>query len=101
MIVDFIFWCKRENGPWKVQHNRLFYEKDKLIPVDEMTVPVFGKELEKYPRGYRHIAVAQYGIGLPILGHLPTKKRDGFVMMYEAIHEWLEGNEVDLLWDRD
>jgi hypothetical protein len=98
----FIFWCKIENGDWKVRYNRLFYEKDKLIPVDGKTVPAFGREeLEKYPVGYRYLAVAQHGIGHPILGHLPTMEGVGFVKMYEATHNWLEGKEIDLWWDRD
>jgi hypothetical protein len=61
----FIFWCKKENGEWKVQYNRLFYEKDKLIPVDGKTVPVFGKEqLEKYPVGYTYFLWRSMGLDI-------------------------------------
>ncbi|RDW62559.1 hypothetical protein BP5796_10861 [Coleophoma crateriformis] len=96
----FIFWFKREGNEWKAQYKRVFYEKDKMIPVDEKTVPVFEKEeLAKYPKGYQYLAMAQHKIGHPILLDLPTVNKEAFYKMYEAIHDWLEGKDLNLFWD--
>lgn len=48
----FIFFCKKIGNDWKIQWSKLFYEKDKLVPVDGKTVPQFPKEeLSKYTEG--------------------------------------------------
>ncbi|RSH95767.1 hypothetical protein EHS25_000859 [Saitozyma podzolica] len=48
----FIFFCKLEGKEWKAQYVKLFYEKDKVVPVDGKTVPDFPKEeLAKYTQG--------------------------------------------------
>lgn len=96
----FIFWCKKEGAAWKIQYNRLFYEKDKMIPVDGKTVPTFDKNaLEKYPEGYQYLAVAQHALGHPILENLPTMQGEGFFKMYEAMHDWMEGKDINLFWE--
>lgn len=96
----FIFWCKKEGDTWKVQYKRVFYEKDKVVPVDGKTVPEFDKKLlEKYPKGYQYLAAAQHMIGHSILEELPTVNNKAFYKMYEAMHDWLEGKEVNLFWD--
>ena len=35
----FIFFCKIEDGEWKTQWVKLFYEKDKVVPVNGKDVP--------------------------------------------------------------
>ena len=101
----FIFFCfkaptstsggKRE---WKIQYSKLFYEKDKVVPVDGETVPTFTKEeLNKYPVGYQYLGVAQAKLGHEILGGLPTLNNQAFYDMYEAIEGWLQGKNVDEL----
>ncbi|KAM0315413.1 hypothetical protein ACHAO8_003990 [Botrytis cinerea] len=54
--------------------------------------------LEKYPEGYKYLAVAQHKIGYAILEDLPTMGRP-FGKMYDGIAGWLRGEEVDLNWD--
>ena len=54
----FIFFCKKVpphgNFEWKVKYVKLFYEKDKVIPVDGRPIPKFDPvELSRYPEGYR------------------------------------------------
>jgi hypothetical protein len=55
--------------------------------------------LEKYPRGYQYLSVAQHWIGHPILNNLPTLDNAGWKMMYKAMSDWLNGNELNLHWE--
>lgn len=48
----FIFFCKKTPQGWKTQWVKLFYEKDRIVPVDGKTVPNFPRsELSKYTEG--------------------------------------------------
>jgi hypothetical protein len=96
----FIFFCKIEDGEWKAQFVKLFYEKDKMIPVDGKTVPNFPKEeLAKYTEGYQYLAVAQNSLRHPILNDLPNANNKGWYDMYAAMADWLQGKEIDLFWE--
>lgn len=54
---------------------KLFYEKDKVIPVDGHSVPDFDdSELNKYPEGYRYLGAAQSTLGHHILMICPHCK---------------------------
>ncbi|KAJ5591596.1 uncharacterized protein N7459_001965 [Penicillium hispanicum] len=97
----FIFFCKKEGGDWKAQYVKLFYEKDKVIPIDGKTVPDFSKEeLAKYTEGYQYLAVAQHLLGHPILNDLPNANNEGFHGMYKAMADWIQGQDVDLFWEK-
>lgn len=75
----FILFCKLERKEWKVQYVKLFYEKDKVVPIDGKTVPDFPKEeLAKYTLRYQYLAVAQHSLGHPILNNLPNANNEGF-----------------------
>jgi hypothetical protein len=96
----FIFFCKIENGEWKAQYVKLFYEKDKVVPVDGKTVPDFPKEeLEKYTEGYQYLGAAQATLGHKILQGLPNANNKGWYDMYTAMADWLQGKEIDLFWE--
>jgi hypothetical protein len=98
----FIFFCRKTTTKamphkpvWKVQYHKIFYEKDKVIPVDGSSVPKFDKaELEKYPEGYQYLGAAQARIGREILRDLPTLNNEGFDKMYQAMDHWLHGKSV-------
>lgn len=97
----FIFFCTLENNEWKVQYVKLFYEKDKVVPIDGKTVPDFPKEeLAKYTPGYQYLAVAQHSLGHPILNDLPDANNEGFYDMYKAMADWIEGKDVNLFWEK-
>lgn len=96
----FIFFTKIEDGEWKTQYVKLFYEKDKMIPVDGKTVPTFPKEeLDKYTEGYQYLGAAQASLGHAILKDLPNAMNQGFTDMYKAMAAWLQGEEIDLFWE--
>ncbi|CZR62145.1 related to pathogenicity cluster PEP2 [Phialocephala subalpina] len=97
--VRFIFFCLKIGNEWKVKYYKSFYEKDKVMPVDGKNVPTFKKELlEEYPEEYQYLAVAQHMIGHPVLKNLATMNNEGFYKMYDAMHDWLEGKDIDLFW---
>ncbi|KIW65533.1 hypothetical protein PV04_07787 [Phialophora macrospora] len=99
----FIFFVKIEDGEWKTQFVRLFYEKDKVTPVDGKTMPegVFVKEeLDKYTEGYKFLAIAQNSLGHPILDGLPNASNQGWYDMYKAMADWLQGQDVNLFWEK-
>jgi hypothetical protein len=97
----FLFFCKLEQGEWKGQYVKLFYEKDKVVPIDGKTVPDFPpEELAKYTPGYQYLSIAQHALGHPILKDLPNANNKGFADMYEAMGDWLEGKEIDLFWEK-
>jgi hypothetical protein len=97
----FIFFCKIEDGEWKAQYVKLFYEKDKVVPVNGKDVPEFPQsELDKYTEGYKYLAVAQNSLGHPILNDLPNAGNKGWYDMYQSMADWLEGKEINLFWEK-
>ncbi|ODM16570.1 hypothetical protein SI65_08077 [Aspergillus cristatus] len=84
------------SGGWKMQYVKLFYEKDKIVPVDGKNVPEFSREeLEKFPYGYRYLGAAQARAGKKVEGDMPTLNEDErFWDMYRAMEEWLNGEDV-------
>ncbi|KAK5655331.1 hypothetical protein OQA88_5898 [Cercophora sp. LCS_1] len=98
----FIFFCEKTPQGWKAKYVKLFYEKDKVVPVDGYTAPRFeAAELEKYPMGYRYLGAAQAKLGYEIDVHLPTPY-DGALWdrMYGEMEKWLDGKDVDLFWEK-
>ncbi|KAF1352408.1 hypothetical protein BDV97DRAFT_397437 [Delphinella strobiligena] len=104
---EFIFFCVRTpTEGWKVQWKKVFYIKDKLVivgvptpGVTETMARLFNKEsLDKHSRGYQYLAVAQASVGHKIENKLPTWSNNFYKRMYDAMHDWLEGDEVDLFW---
>jgi hypothetical protein len=98
----FIFFCKKiksdaGNLEWKAQYVKLFYEKDKVIPVDGNSAPDFDeRELNVYPEGYRYLGAAQSTLGHKVLYSLPTLQNRAFFDMYDAMETWLQGKDVGL-----
>ena len=99
----FIFFCTKAptstssgRAEWKTQYVKLFYEKDKVVAVDGKNVPSFSEEeLGRYPVGYQYLGASQAKLGHKILGGLPTMEGKAFFTLYEAIDEWLKGNNVE------
>ncbi|KAK4129928.1 hypothetical protein BT67DRAFT_430690 [Trichocladium antarcticum] len=98
----FIFFCEKDaaTGQWKAKYVKLFYEKDKVVPVDGHTAPRFTRdELGLYPQGYRYLGAAQARLGYEIDLELPTASGCLWDRMYGEMEKWLEGAEVDLFWE--
>ncbi len=101
----FIFFCERQadGSGWKARYVKLFYEKDKVVPVDGYTAPRYSEEeLGKYPLGYRYLGASQARLGYEIDVCLPTPHDNAlWERMYGEIEKWLEGTEVDLFWEHE
>ena len=100
----FIFFCRIEDSEWKAQYVKLFYEKDRVVPVNGRDVPegVFVKEeLDKYTEGYKYLAVAQNSLGHKILIDLPNAENKGFHDMYASMADWLQGKDVNLFTEKE
>ncbi|KAI2636227.1 hypothetical protein GGS26DRAFT_588830 [Hypomontagnella submonticulosa] len=103
----FHFFClwDIEADCWKVKYVKLIYEKDKVVPVDGKTSPVFTKAvLNKYPEGYRYLGAAQSMLGHDVDVSLPTIQgpEDSlanvlWLDLYEKMEQWLDGaKDIDL-----
>lgn len=83
----FIFFCHKDmesGGEWKAKYVKLFYEKDKIVPVDGIHAPTFPKELlASFPEGYSYLGAAQSTLGYPVTRFLPTARdHDSWFEMY-------------------
>lgn len=103
----FIFFCTKDGHQqqqqpqqWKAKYVKLFYEKDKVVPVDGRRAPRFTPdELARYPEGYRFLGAAQARLGYDIDLRLPTAGGPLWDRMYAEMEKWLDGAEVDLFWE--
>ncbi|AEO69764.1 uncharacterized protein THITE_114367 [Thermothielavioides terrestris NRRL 8126] len=99
----FIFFCEKDaaTGEWKAKYVKLFYEKDKVVPVDGHTAPRFSaEELARIPEGYKYLGAAQARLGYQIDLDLPTAGGELWARMYGEMEKWLDGKRVDLDWER-
>ncbi|KAK4120207.1 hypothetical protein N657DRAFT_162680 [Parathielavia appendiculata] len=98
----FIFFCVKNSATkqWKAKYVKLFYEKDKVVPVDGCTAPKFAKEeLDKIPTGYKYLGAAQARLGYNIDLDLPTATGALWDRMYGEMEKWLDGKDIDLFWE--
>lgn len=58
------------------------------------------READDLRIGYQYLAVGQNKIGHPILNDLPNANNKAFHRMYDAMDQWLQGEEVDLFWEK-
>jgi len=96
----FVFYCFKnpESGAWKARYVKLFYDKDKIVPADGATAPKLTSdevaEMEKLPEGYRFLGIMQKRLGYKVHESLPTPRNQGWLDMYAAMEQWLDGAEV-------
>ena len=100
----FIFFCTKDRQAkqqqWKAKYVKLFYLKDKVVPVDGHRAPRFTRdELARYPRGYRFLGAAQARLGYDVDLQLPTASGPLRDRMYAEMEKWLDGDEPDLFWE--
>jgi hypothetical protein len=106
----FIFFCQREPAQdppsgfeWKAHFAKLFYDKDKVVPVDGKSVPEFGEdELKDIPVGYKYLGAAQARLGYKIDTNLPTvQSKETYDRMYRCMELWLDGKDPQLNWGQE
>src|SRR5450759_270106 len=60
---------------WAIVLRRLFYEKDRMDPVDpSATVKLDQKILAQFPEGYKHLAYLQSSLGFKVKTDMPGLK---------------------------
>lgn len=99
----FIFFCEKDrtSGEWKAKYVKLFYEKDKVVPVDGHTAPRFShQELARIPEGYKYLGAAQARLGYQIDLDLPTAGGELWDRMYGEMEKWLDGKPINLRWEK-
>ena len=88
------FFEKRE-GRWGIVLRRLFYEKDRMDPVDpSQTLHLDPKILERFPEGYRHLAYLQSALGFPVNTDMPGLKGPEAEALYARGKKWLAGEPI-------
>ena len=97
----FIFFAFIEEGEWKTQYVKLFYEKDKILAVNGKLPEIPESELEKYTEGYKYLGYAQKSLGHEILPDLPNAGNKGWYSMYKSMEEWLDGKDIDLFYGHE
>lgn len=98
----FIFFCARDRQTWdwKVKFVKLFYEKDKIVPVNGHSVPAFTTEEElemaSFPNGYRYLGIMQKRLGYDTSLYLPICNNGVWDRIYDAMGDWLAADDYDL-----
>jgi len=88
------FFEKREDR-WAIVLRRLFYEKDRMDPVDpSKTVQLDPKVLAQFPEGYRHLAYLQSGLGFKVKTDMPGLRGPQADALYDLGKRWLTGGAL-------
>jgi hypothetical protein len=91
----FYDFFEKRNGRWAIVLRRVFYEKDRMDPVDpSKTVQLDPKILAQYPEGYRHLAYLQSNLGFNVKRDMPGLKGPEADALYALGKKWLAGDAV-------
>jgi SnoaL-like domain len=91
----FYDFFERRKGRWAIVLRRLFYEKDRMDPVDpSQTVQLDPKILAQFPEGYRHLAYLQSGLGFKVKTDMPGLRGPDAEKLYALGKQWLAGKSV-------
>lgn len=91
----FYDFFEQRQGHWGIVLRRLFYEKDRMDPVDPaQTLRLDPKVLERFPEGYRHLAYLQSALGFPVKIDMPGLKGPDAEALYARGGKWLAGEPL-------
>jgi hypothetical protein len=91
----FYDFFEKRGGRWGIVLRRLFYEKDRMDPVDpSKTLTLDPKILAQYPEGYQHLAYLQQSIGYNVRKDMPGLKGPEADALYAKGKEWLAGEPL-------
>jgi hypothetical protein len=91
----FYDFFEKRNDRWAIVLRRLFYEKDRMDPVDpSKTVQLNPNILAQFPEGYRHLAYLQSGHGFKVKTDMPGLRGPDADALYTLGKKWLTGGEV-------
>jgi hypothetical protein len=91
----FYDFFEKRGGRWGIVMRRLFYEKDRMDPVDpSKTLALDPKILAQYPEGYRHLAYLQQSIGYTVRKDMPGLKGPEADALFAKGEKWLAGEPL-------
>ena len=90
----FYDFFEKRDGRWAISRRQPIYEKDRLDPVDPLSVLTLDSEwLALYPEGYRHLAYLQFKNGFQVKNGLPGLRGSEVKQLYAEGKAWLEGSQ--------
>jgi hypothetical protein len=88
----FYDFLEKRSGRWGLVLRRLFYEKDRMDPVDPAArLTLDTALLERFPVGYRHLGYLQTQIGFTVKADMPGLKGPEAEALYAKGRAWLDG----------
>jgi hypothetical protein len=91
----FYDFFEKRSDRWAIVLRRLFYEKDRMDPVDpSKTVQLDPKILAHFPEGYRHLAYLQFGLGFKVKVDMPGLRGPDTDALYALGKKWLAGQAL-------
>lgn len=91
----FYDFLEKRKGRWGLVLRRLFYEQDRLDPVDPAaTLKLDPALLDRFPIGYRHLAYLQTRIGYKVKEDLPGLDGPEADALYARGAAWLKGKPL-------
>ena len=92
----FYDFLEKRGGQWGIVLRRLFYEKDRMDPVDpSATVKLDPALLERFPTGYRHLGYLQSSLGFNVKTTMPGLKGPAADALYAHGRNWLAGGSCE------
>ena len=91
----FYDFLEKRKGGWGLVLRRLFYEKDRLDPVDPAaTLKLDPALLARFPVGYRHLAYLQTKVGYKVKDDMPGLDGPEAEALYARGAAWLKGKPL-------
>ena len=92
----FFDFFEKRNGRWAIVLRRLFYEKDRMDPVDpSQKVSLEQDLLKSFPVGYQHLAYLQTKLGFKVKKNMPGLRGPDADALYAHGRNWLAGKPID------
>jgi hypothetical protein len=96
-IGRFYDFLEKRKGRWGLVLRRLFYEKDRLDPVEPGATPKLDQALlARFPVGYRHLAYLQTKVGYKVKDDMPGLDGPEAEELYAWGAAWLKGKPLPL-----
>ena len=91
-FYDFV---EKRDGRWGVVLRQPIYEKDRVDPVDPSAkLEIDPAKLSEFPKGYRHLAYIQTGIGYIVKRDMPQLTGPEVEKLYARGKAWLAGESL-------
>ena len=92
----FYDFLEKRKGKWGIVLRRLFYEKDRIDPVDpSQLLKLDPGILKRYPIGYQHLAYLQAGLGFQVKTNMPGLRGADADRLYALGRAWLDQKPMD------